>query len=98
MAFDVALTACPVMHFYCGPPMYLLSGVDKNRAGAEFLYYWELMADDQHRAALADQLAHFAEAFRLKSRVPNRQHLVDEQDVRVDMRGYREAETKVHTA
>ena len=28
MAFDVALIACPVMQFYCGTPMYLLSGVD----------------------------------------------------------------------
>jgi hypothetical protein len=29
VAFDVALIACPVMQFYCGTPMYLLSGVDK---------------------------------------------------------------------
>jgi len=28
VAFDVALIACPVMQFYCGTPMYLLSGVD----------------------------------------------------------------------
>ncbi len=29
VALDLALTGCPVMHFYCGPPMYLLSGVDR---------------------------------------------------------------------
>jgi hypothetical protein len=32
VAFDVALIACPVMQFYCGTPMYLLSGVDKEMA------------------------------------------------------------------
>jgi hypothetical protein len=32
VAFDVALIACPVMQFYCGTPMYLLSGVDKGAA------------------------------------------------------------------
>lgn len=26
--FDQALLASPVMHFYSGPPMHLLSGVD----------------------------------------------------------------------
>jgi len=31
VAFDVALIACPVMQFYCGTPMYLLSGVDTKR-------------------------------------------------------------------
>jgi len=32
VAFDVALIACPVMQFYCGTPMYLLSGVDTKRS------------------------------------------------------------------
>jgi len=32
VAFDVALIACPVMQFYCGTPMYLLSGVDSARS------------------------------------------------------------------
>jgi len=34
VAFDVALIACPVMQFYCGTPMYLLSGVDTERQKA----------------------------------------------------------------
>jgi len=37
VAFDVALIACPVMQFYCGTPMYLLSGVDIYAGAVSFM-------------------------------------------------------------
>jgi len=39
VAFDVALTGRPVMHFYSDSPMYLLSGVDKAQLSAFVDYY-----------------------------------------------------------
>ena len=57
------------------------------------------MADEQHRAAFAGgHLAHLAQAFLLKLGVADRQHLVDDQDLRLQMRRDREGEPHIHAA
>ena len=54
------------------------------------------MADQQHRAPVAGDLAHLAEALGLKVRIADRQHLVDEEDLAVQVGGDREGQTDVH--
>src|SRR5205823_4237841 len=51
-----------------------------------------VVADEQHRPSLAADLAHLPEALPLESGVSDREHLVDDQDVRLQMRRYRERE------
>ena len=50
------------------------------------------------RAALARDVAHLAEALLLERRVADRQHLVDEQDLGLEVRRHREGEPHVHAA
>ena len=56
------------------------------------------MADEQHRAPAARDVAHLAEAFLLKLGVADRQHFIDDQDFRVEVRGDGEREAHVHAA
>ena len=54
------------------------------------------MGDDDDRAALVLELVHAVEALALERLVADREHLVDEQHVGVDVDGDREAEAHVH--
>ena len=56
------------------------------------------MADEEDGAAPAGDVAHLAEALLLERRVADRQHLVDEQDLRLEVRGDRERQAHVHAA
>ena len=54
------------------------------------------MAHEEHGAAAASDFAHLAEALFLELRVADRQHLVDDQDLRLKVRGDREGEPHIH--
>ena len=56
----------------------------------------EVVADEEHRAPRTLHFGHATETTALELRVSDREHLVDEQDVRVEMRGDREREPQVH--
>src|SRR5207253_9719228 len=68
------------------------------RARAEAAHRGEVVADEYHGPALARDVAHLAEAFLLELGVPDGEHLVDEQDLRLQVRGYREREPYLHAA
>ena len=57
-----------------------------------------VVADEQHRAPRARDLAHLAEALALERRVADREHLVDDQDLRLEVRGDGEREPQLHAA
>ena len=54
------------------------------------------MGDEQDRPALPLELGDLVQALARERLVADREHLVDEQDVRVDVHGDREAEPDVH--
>src|SRR5690242_892673 len=54
------------------------------------------MADEKDSAALSLDFSHATEAFLLEMEVPNRQHLVDDQDFRLEVRGDREGQPHIH--
>ena len=56
------------------------------------------MADEHDRAPVLGDLLHLAEALALEVGVADREHLVDEQDLRLEVRGDREREPHVHAA
>src|SRR4051794_36356056 len=56
------------------------------------------MRHEEDRAALlGSDLTHFAEALLLESGVPDREHLIDEEDFRLQMRGHRKGEAHEHS-
>src|SRR2546423_15542059 len=55
-----------------------------------------VVGHEEHGSSLGPQVAHCAETLSLKSDVANGEHLVDEQDVRVEMRGDRKAQSHSH--
>ena len=57
-----------------------------------------VVADEQHRPPCARDLAHLAEALALERRVADREHLVDDQDLRLQVRGDGEREAQLHAA
>src|ERR1700694_2733526 len=69
---------------------------EQDRPGAQALDRRHAVADEQHGAALARDVAHLAQALLLKGDVTNRQHLVDDQDVRLKVRRHRKGEADVH--
>ena len=63
------------------------SGVQQDRTIAQRLDRLQIVADKQNRAIfLGRDRMHLAEAFFLKLGVADRQHLVDDQDFRLQMR------------
>jgi hypothetical protein len=56
------------------------------------------VADEDDRPPDGRDLVHLAEALALEGEVAHRQHLVDEEDLRLEMRGYREGEAHGHSA
>ncbi len=57
-----------------------------------------LMTDEQHRPALRADVLHLAEALTLERGVADREHFVDEQDVRLEVRRDRERQPHLHAA
>ena len=70
----------------------------RTRAGAEAADRLHVVADEEHGPAVVRDLAHPSEAALLELGVADREHLVDDQDVRLEVRGDREAEAHVHPA
>ena len=58
----------------------------------------QVVGDEEHGAALCGDLAHLAQAFLLEGGVADREDLVDEQDLRLEVRGDGEREPHVHPA
>ena len=56
------------------------------------------MADEEHGAALLGDVSHLAEALPLEIGIADREDLVDEEDLRLEMRGDGERESEVHPA
>jgi hypothetical protein len=56
------------------------------------------VADEEHRPPLARDLAHLPEALALEGLVADGEHLVDDQDVRLEVRGDGERQAHVHPA
>src|ERR1700688_1137721 len=65
--------------------------VNPHNAMTEAAYRIKLMADEDDGAALLGDVAHFAHALFLKVDVAHRQHFVDQQNLRLQMRGHRES-------
>ena len=66
--------------------------------GAEPLDRLEVVADEEDRAALRAHVVHLAEALLLERGVADREHLVDEEDLGLEVRGDGEREAQVHAA
>ena len=56
------------------------------------------MADKEHRASAFGNLVHLAKAFLLEINIPYREHFVNDQDLRLQMSGYRKRQAHVHPA
>ena len=54
------------------------------------------MRDEQQRVSIAHELCHPLDAFDLKGRIADRKSLVHDEDVGIQVRCYREAETELH--
>ena len=67
-------------------------------AGTQGGHGRHVVADEEHGPPRPATLAHLAEALLLERRVADREHLVDEQDLRLEMRGDRERQAHVHAA
>ena len=75
-----------------------LSVTEVDGALAKRLDGREIVADEDDRASAARDLADLAEAFLLKLGVAHRENLVDEQNLRLEVRRDREGETEIHPA
>jgi len=56
------------------------------------------MTHKQHRPPFHGHIAHLPQALLLERRIPHRQHLVHQQDLRVQVGGHREDQAHVHAA
>ena len=75
-----------------------LSLLEQDRPGAEAPHRGEVVADEDDGATLLRDVAHLAEALLLELRVADGEHLVDEQDLRLEVRGDGEREPHLHAA
>ena len=74
------------------------AALEPDRAMTELPDRLQLVADEQDRPAVAADVAHLAEALPLERGVADGQHLVDDQDLRFEMRRHRERQPHVHAA
>jgi hypothetical protein len=75
-----------------------LTPVQEDAARAEVLHRGHVMADEQDRAPLLGHLLDPPQALVLESDVADREDLVDDQDLRLQVGGDREGEPDVHPA
>ena len=81
-----------------GPSPHELSAVDPDRAVAELRDGRQCVGDEDHRPARVGELLHAPEAAPLELGVADGEHLVHEQDLRLQVRGDGEREPDVHAA
>ena len=67
-------------------------------AMAEVLNCCQVMGDEQDSTAAPAHIAHFPDALFLERHVAHRQHLIDNQDLGVQVRRHREGKPDVHPA
>ncbi len=67
-------------------------------ARAQILYGRHVVRHEQHGPSPATQILHRADAFLLERGVANRQHLIDDEHVGLEVRGHREAKPQAHAA
>ena len=72
--------------------------VEQDRALAQLRNRLHVVRDENHRPAGRSEILHPPEAAPLELGVPDREHLVDEQDLGLEMRGDRERQPHVHPA
>ena len=72
--------------------------LQQHRPGTQGLDRGHVVADEQDRPAAAADLAHLPEALLLELGVADRQHLVHDQDFRLQVRRHRERQPDVHPA
>ena len=84
------------------PPARSIHGdaavLHEDRAVAELRDGLHVVRDEQDRASVRTEVLHAAEAPPLELRVTDCEHLVDEQDLGLEMRSDRERESHVHAA
>src|SRR5277367_3522672 len=85
-------------YFVGGAVLADFAVVDPHYAVTEAADLVELVGDEDHGAAGAGDVAHFAEAFFLKIYVAHGEDLIDEKDFRFEMGGDGEGQADVHAA
>ncbi len=73
------------------------ASIEPNHVGAQSCHNAHVVADEQHRPAVAaGDLVHLPQALLLKLGIADREHLVDDQDLRLQMRRDGEGQAHVH--
>src|SRR6266481_2974592 len=81
------------------PSLHLqVPAVNPYRAGAEALDGGEVVRDEEDRAAAGVEIAHRPQALALELPIADRKNLINDQDVRLKIGGYRKAQTHLHAA
>src|SRR5205814_8565108 len=75
-----------------------LALVEDEPAVAEPRNRSDVVTHEDHRSSAVRQLADPLEAFLLEGAIPDREHLVEKEDLGVEIRGHREGEADVHPA
>src|SRR5437660_378543 len=73
------------------------AGIEKYPAPANALERAQIMADEQDRAAVAGHVLHLAETPLLEFHVADGEHLVDDEDLRLEMGSDRKSQAHIHT-
>jgi hypothetical protein len=80
------------LHIFCCDTFNQSIGVygtftQKNRFGTKLHYACHIMADEQNRASAIRHVLHLTEALLLELGVPDGQHFVNDEDLRVQVGG-----------
>ena len=67
-------------------------------SGTEIRQSPHIVAHEKDGAAFARNFPHFAKTLLLETRIPNSQHLVDDQDFRVQVGCYSKSQAHMHAA
>src|ERR1700730_7018766 len=71
---------------------------DPHAARAQILDRRHVVGYEQHGPPPTTHIVHGTDTFLLEYRVANRQHLIDDEHVRLEVRGHRETEPRAHAA
>ena len=74
------------------------AAVEQQRARAQLAHAGQVVADEEHRAAFVPEILHAAQAAVAEMQVADRQHLVDDQDLRLEVRRHRKRQPHEHAA
>jgi hypothetical protein len=81
---------------HSGAVLYNLASSQPDRAAAHAGNNLRDVRDEQYRAAVPLYLRHLVETLLPESCIANGQHLVDDENIGVDMRSHRESKTHAH--